>query len=129
MELIRFDNGLKLYDTDIIFGELQIGEDDLDLDPHRSTKGRLYRNRVNIVPSIEFTLKPMNQSKMGDIMDAIRPQDFWVEYYDLEKDSWYRAEFYVPSDYRKPRPLRLNPSIIFDNHELKFIGIDKAVKL
>ena len=129
MEIIRLPGNVVIHNHEIIQGELSIGIDDLDLDPHRSTRGRLYRRRVNKIPSIEFTLKPLKRDKMDEIMRAVDPQDIWVEYFDVTKNEWWRAEFYVPSDYRKPKVLRMLPSLVFDNHDMKFIGIDKGVKL
>lgn len=129
MDLIRFNNGLTLTTEDIVFMEWSAGEDDLDLNPERTTRGRLIRGRVVILPSFEFTVKPFNQKKMMKLMDAVRPESFFVDYYHDSYDAWFRGEFYVPSNDRKPKPLRFHPNIIYQPHKIQMIAIDKARRL
>ena len=126
---IKFGNGVTITNKEIVLSSYQVGDDDLDLDPKRMTNGYLWRNRVLISPSIEFDLTYMKESKMKSIMDYCRNESFTMTFYYPARNSYYKAEVYCPSNYRKPKMLRELPTIIYDIHKLKFIGMKGMTKV
>lgn len=128
MVYVKFGNGLTITNKEIVLSTYQAGEDDLDLDPERMTNGYLWRNRVIISPSVEFELVYMSESKMKKIMDYCRNETFTATFWYPARGGYYKAEFYCPSNYRKPKLFRQYPTPLYDKHTIKLIGTKGMTK-
>lgn len=126
---VDFHNGVTISSEDVILSSLKVGDDDLDLDPKRTTSGKLFRNRVAIPPYIEFELKPLPQAKMVEIMNSCRRESFNITFWYPAAGGYYNADVYCPPNYRKPSLLMELPVVMFDKHTLKFTGMHKMSRV
>lgn len=121
MNLITFI-GENFVITDKMVSAYEAGDQDQDLDPRRTTRGELYRNRVVITPEVTFTLKPTEKATMNRLMIIARKEKFVAQYVHSATGETLKSEFYIGPSSRKPKTLRIHPTWIFDEHTVTMTG-------
>lgn len=123
---ITFSNGTIIYDDEIVIKTYEAGEEDLDFDPKRTTRGRLWRKRVMITPIVTLTLKPVPASKMQSIQNAMRAQEFGVTFYYPARGGYAKATMYNAKRRAKLQSNQFRGDI-FDEYNIELIGVEGYV--
>ena len=121
MNLIEFI-GEDFAITDTMVSQYNVGDQDQDLDPRRTTRGELFRNRVVTTPEVKFTLKPLPKDDMNKLMKIARKESFTAKYLHSATGEWFTTKFYIGSSSRNPQTLRMYPTWIFDEHSVTMTG-------
>ena len=122
---IDFGGGYKLLPNQII--EYNAVDQDYDVDATRTVSGRLFRNRVAMIPEVTFTVRPLSQLDMTKLMNVLTLEQFTVTFYHSALGEYKTAEFYCGPSSRKIKMRRqVGGSIMYDAHTFTLTGIHNA---
>ena len=108
--------------TDDMVTNYHSGDQDQDLDSKRTTRGELFRNRVEITPEVIIELKPLPKATMNRLMTIARKEKFRATYLLSSTGETFTANFYIGPSSRNPKTLRIHPTWVFDKHTITMTG-------
>lgn len=88
----------------------------------RNLQGKLFRDRVAIIPDMELSVAQLNEAEMGVLLTHLSSVKFQVQYWDAETQTYKTNYFYCPSTGRRPKIFRTLPSLLYQPMSFKLIG-------
>lgn len=96
---------------------------DLDSDKtKRNLQGKLFRDRVAVIPEMDLEVAQMTASEMGELLRHLSPVKFQVQYWDAETETYKTNYFYCPSSGRKPKVYSIDPALIYEPMSFRLVG-------
>ena len=122
---IDFGGGYKLLPNQIL--EYEVVDQDYDVDPERTIDGRLFRNRVAMIPEVTFTVRPLYGSEMSKLLAKLSNETFTATFFHPTYGKHLTAQFYCGPSSRKVKMRHsISNEIMYEPHTFTLTGIHNA---
>lgn len=100
-----------------------------DLDSEKTRRnllGKLFRDRVAIIPEYEVEVSMLTESEMAALLAHLSPVKFQASYWDAETATYKTGYFYCPSSGRKPKVYRQLPTLMYQPMTFRLVGYENV---